>query len=182
MTFPLYLALALITGPALAENPKPPKKASAPKKVERTWSSLVDHMMTHGADHSINAPASRTLGYDSDKIPVKAMYLDQDKSKDGREHSLMIVYDLVDGRPRPKEMVLGRIKVVEKDKIQEIVSNRLILRLNGEPIRGMGADGIVGEVKQRPLTADTPEAKKFLADESSFWLKQVDLSKLENDY
>ena len=177
----LFLALTLIAGPALAE-PKPSKKTAAPKKVERTWSAVVDYMMTHGANDSVDSSAARTLGYDADKVPAKCMYFDQDDSPDGKEHSIAIVYDLADGKPRPKEIVLGRIKVVEKDKVQDVVSNRLRINLNGAPIRGMGAEGIAGKVKHRPLTADAPETKKFLADETSFWLKQVDLSKLKNDY
>jgi len=177
MTFPLFLALALIVGPAFAEKPKPSKKSTAPKKVERTWAAVVEHVMTHGAKDTVKGPSSRVLGYESD-APAKGLYLDQADSADGIEHSISIV---VDDEQRPKEIVIDTIRVVEKDKIQDIVGHSLRLKLNGEPIRGMGAEGIVGHVKQRPLTADSAEAKKFLADETKFWLKLVDFSKLKND-
>lgn len=181
MRFPLFLTLVLIAGPALA-GPKPSNKPAAPKKAARTWSSMVDHVMANGGNDSEKAPASRTLGFDADTVPTKGLYIDQDDSPDKREHSISVVYDTIDGKLRPKEIVLERMKVLEKDKVQEIASNRIRVDLNGKAIQGMAADGVVGKVRQRPLAADSPEAKKFLADETSFWLKQVDLSKLKNDY
>jgi hypothetical protein len=169
------LILALFAAPAQAADAKP-------KKTERTWAFLIEHTMTHGAEDSINAPASRTMGYDSDKVAAKGLYLDQNDSTDGKEHTIAIVYETVEGKPKPKEIVLGRIKFVEKDKIQEISGNRFRLSLDGAPIRGMGAEGIVGHVKQRPLSPGDSEAKKFLSDEKKFWLKQIDLAKLKNDF
>lgn len=100
-------------------------------------------------------------------------------AKDGREHSFVVVYELTDRKDiLPREILLGRIRVKDKNTVKEIDTMRLRLSLDGKPIKGMHAAGVVGKVKQRAVAGSSDEAKEFLASEKEFWLKEVDLAKL----
>lgn len=100
-------------------------------------------------------------------------------AKDGQEHSFVVVYEPTDKKEvLPREILLGRIRVSVKDSVKEIDTMRLRLSLDGKPIKGMHAAGTVGKVKQRAVAGDSKEAKEFLATETTFWMKEVDLAKL----
>lgn len=179
---PLRFALAFVfCAPFTYAAPSPvPAKPKAKAISERTWQTLTKHVMENGIELPIKAPACRTLGYDSDSVPAKALRLKSANSKDGREHAVYIVYDLTEKKDilRPREIVVGSIRVEEKDSVKDIQSYRVRLNLNGHPISAMRADGIVGKVKQQPLSIGSKEAKKLLATEKKFFLEDVDLSQL----
>src|SRR3989338_3800002 len=115
--FVLLASLIAFASPASA---KPKEKAKpAKKQVARTWKVLVDYVLKNGGEDSIKAPSARTLGYDSNEVFAKSLGLDQDKSKDNRDHSVFVVYEKgAKGDLIPKEIVLGNIRVTggESDK------------------------------------------------------------------
>ena len=171
--------LAVVVTMLLSVGPAHSAKPAAKAASVRTWKTLIDHMLANGSVDYIKAPTSRTLGFDSDKVEVKGLYLKSGDSSDGREHSFEVVYDMTDKKVvLPREIVIARIRITEKNPIKDIDANRLRLSLDGNPIKGMHASGIVGKVKQVALNGDSLEAKEFLAAERKFWLKEVDLAKL----
>lgn len=181
---PLQFALALLICASFAgattATVSTPAKAKAKSIPGRTWQDLTKYVMENGVELPIKAPACRTLGYDSDSVAAKALRQKSTKSKDGREHAVYIVYDLNEKTEilRPHEIVVGSIRVEEKDSVKEISSYRVRLNLNGHPISAMRADGIVGKVKQKPLSIDSNEVKKLLAIEKKFFLEDIELSQL----
>lgn len=162
---------------------EPPKSGTKPIEAKgatsRSWKTLVDHMVENGVHYTTKAPSSRTMGFDSDSVNTWGLYLKAADAKDGREHSFVVVYDLTDKKVvRPREIILGRIRVSEQNAVKEIDTMRLRLSLNGDPIKGMHAAGVVGKVKQTAVAGDSKDAKEFLASEKVFWMKEVDLRKL----
>lgn len=176
----LALSIALSDGLSAKESTKTGSKSGEGKGAPaRTWKSLVDHMVKNGVHYATKAPSSRTLGFDSDIVNTRGLYLKAADAKDGSEHSFVVVYDLTDKKVvHPREIILGRIRVSEENAVKEIDTMRLRLSLSGDPIKGMHAAGVVGKVKQTPIAGDSKDAKEFLATERAFWLKEVDLKKL----
>lgn len=171
--------MAAVIGFASPASAKPKEKSKAGKKVTRTWKTLVDYVLKNGGEDSIKAPSAHTLGYDSDEIFAKSLGLDSDKSKDGRDHSIFIIYAKDEtGTVTPKEIVLGNILIKEANSIKEIDSYRIRMTLNGTLIKGMHATGIVGEVVQQSLGPDSKELQAMHKQESDFHLKTVDLAKM----
>lgn len=166
-----------IVSPALAKE-KTGKKNPA-KQTARTWKILIDHVLKNGGEDSIRSPSARTLGYDSNEVFAKSMGLDQDKSKDGREHTIFIIYEK-DSKSEliPKEIVLGSILVAGGESDKRIDSYRIRMTLEGALIRGMHASGMVGEVIQEALPPDSKELQAVFKKESNLNLKEIDLAKL----
>ncbi|MBI5246605.1 MAG: hypothetical protein HY923_05445 [Elusimicrobia bacterium] len=160
--------------PASAKDSKKPAKQAA-----RTWKTVIDYVMKNGADDAIIASAARTIGYGSDAVDSKALCIEDDKSKDGWEHDIDIVYEKDDkGIIKPKELVIGTIKVKTSGENQEIESYRIRVSLDGSPIRGMRATGLVGHVVQTPLPGDSPELLRIFKKESSLYLREIELTSL----
>lgn len=176
----LALCIALTNGLSAKESGKAESKSTEGKGAPvRTWKILVDHMVKNGIHYATKAPSSRTMGFDSDIVNTWGLYLKAADAKDGREHSFVVVYDLTDKKVvRPREIILGRIRVTEQNAVKKIDTMRLRLSLNGDPIKGMHAAGVVGKVKQTAVAGDSRDAKEFLASEETFWMKEVDLRKL----
>lgn len=176
----LAIFFALNHGVSASEPPKGGTKPIESKGApSRTWKTLVDHMVENGVHYTTKAPSSRTLGFDSDVVNTRGLYLKATDAKDGQEHSFVVVYDLTDKKVvRPREIILGRIRVSERNAIKEIDTMRLRLSLNGNPIKGMHAAGVVGKVKQIAVSGDSKDAKEFLTAEKALWMKEVDLKKL----
>lgn len=160
--------------PASAKEKKKPAKQSA-----RTWKNVVDYVFKNGGDDSIKAPASRTLGYDSDEVFAKSLGLDADKSKDGREHDIFVIYEK-EGTDTliPKEIVIGSIRITEVDSKKKIDSYRIRMSLDGTLIQGMHATGAAGHVVQQALPPDSKELLTVFKNESNLNLKELDLAKL----
>ena len=137
--------------------------------------------MKHGRELPIKAPASRTIGYDSDSVSAKVLRIPANESKDKREHGFYVVYDATKkkGVLKPREMVIGSILVSGKGSEREIQSFRIRMKLDGTIISGMKADGIVTRVKQRPLAADSSEIPPLLAAEKNIFLNDTPLSRLK---
>jgi len=170
---------AMIVSAAPASAKPKEKTKPAKKQVARTWKVLVDHVMKKGGEDSIKAPSARTLGYDSNEVFAKSLGLDQDKSKDGREHTIFIVYEKDDkGALIPKEMVLGSIRVTGDESEKRIDSYRIRTSLEGTIIRGMHASGIVGEVVQESLQPDSPKLLSIFKNEKELHLNTIDLTTL----
>lgn len=170
----LFAVLLLSTSVATA---KPPKKSS-PKKA-KTWAMLVNHVLANGKEWPMKAPSTKTLGYESDLVPAKSLGIDQEKSKDNREHNIYVVYEKdAKGTPQAKEIVLANIRVVEKDGKESIDAYRARAKLDGTLIRGMHSTGIVGEVTQTPLDGESNELKSVFAAEKDIYLKNTDWSLL----
>lgn len=166
-----------MVGAAPVKAAKEKKKAA--KQAARTWVTLVDYVLKNGGEDSLKAPATRTLGYDSDEIFAKSMGIDNDKSKNGLDHSIYIITDKSDsGISNPKEIVLTTTRVKERDSQKEIDGFEIRMTLAGVPIRGLRATGIVGHVIQQALPPDSKELISVHRNESSFYLKDIDLAKL----
>lgn len=174
LTF-VILAAALAAGSPLSakEKTKPAKKAA------RTWQTVVDYVFKNGGEDSITAPASRTLGYEADEVFAKSLGLDEDKSKDGREHTVFVIYEKDgNGVPKYKDIVLGSIKITGSGPKTEVDSYRIRISLKGKLNQGMHATGMVGEVVQQPLSADSKELTMVFKSESNLILKELDLAQL----
>ena len=172
--------MAAVIGLASPASAKPKeKKKPANKQVARTWKVLIDHVFKHGGEDSIKTPTSRTLGYDSNEVFAKSLGLDQDKSSDGREHTIFVVYGK-DGKGVliPKEVVLGSIRVTGDDSEKRLDSYRIRMSLEGTIIRGMHASGIVGEVTQESLLPESPELLSVFKKEKELQLNIIDLKTL----
>lgn len=136
--------------------------------------------MQNGFEWAIKAPASRTLGYSLDSVAAKVLRIKSSDSKDGREHSVFIVYDSTGtgGIPHPREIVLGSIRIKEANSVKAIKSCRLRLNLDGHSISAMRAEGIVGKVKQQALSVESAEVKGLLEIERKLFLRDIELSQL----
>ena len=110
---------------------------------------------------------------------AKSLGLDQDKSSDGREHTIFVVYGK-DGKGVliPKEVVLGSIRVTGDDSEKRLDSYRIRMSLEGTIIRGMHASGIVGEVTQESLLPESPELLSVFKKEKELQLNIIDLKTL----
>lgn len=171
--------MAAVIGSASPASAKPKEKAKAAQKATRTWKSVVDYVFKNGADWPIKAPSSRTLGYGSDEVPAKGLSIDDDKSKDGKEHSICVVYEVDEkGISRPKGIDIGTMLVKEVAPGTEIDGYQIRMSLDGTPISAMHATGIVGQVRQVALPPDAKEIKALFAAESSLYLKDIDLKQL----
>lgn len=172
-----FIALASILGFASPLSAKE-KKASSKKPV-RTWSAVVDYVFKNGEEWPIKAPSSRTLGYDADEVPAKGLSIDDDKSTDGQEHSICIVYKIDEkGNKKPTGIDIGTMRVKEINSGKEIDGYQIRMSLDGKPISAMHATGIVGHVKQQALTADAKEVKALFAAERDLYLKNIELTQL----
>lgn len=177
LSFVIMAAIIGFASPASAKDKE--KKKPAKEQSARSWKMMVDYVLKNGGEDSIKAPSAHTLGYDSDEVFAKSLGLDSDKSKDGRDHSIFIIYTKDEkGTVIPKEIVLGNILVKEANSIKEIDSYRIRMTLNGTLIKGMRATGIVGEVVHQSLGPDSKELKSWHKQESDFHLKIVDLAKM----
>jgi hypothetical protein len=174
------LALVLLAPLAVHAAPAPAKEKKAPaKQAVRTWKSMVDYVMKNGGDDSIKAPSAETLGYASKEVFAKSLGLDQEKSKDGREHTIFVIHEKsAKGELTPKEIVLGSIRVTGHESEQRIDSYRIRMTLDGKLIQGMHATGIVGEVVQQTLPPDSKELLGVFKKESDLQLKEIDLATL----
>lgn len=175
-TITLILLAALI---AAAPPVSAKEKKKSVKQASRTWKTIVDYVFKNGTEWPIKAPTSRTLGYDLDEVKAKGLSIDDDKSKDGKEHSICIVY-VVDekGVSRPEGIDIGTMLVKEIGSTQEINGYQIRMSLDGAPISGMHATGLVGQVKQVALKPDSNEIKGVLAAETDLYLKTIMLSQL----
>lgn len=175
--FVLLASLIAFASPASAK----PKEKSKPakKQVARTWKVLVDYVLKNGGEDSIKAPSARTLGYDSNEVFAKSLGLDQDKSKDGREHTIFIIYEKDDkGTLTPKEIVIGSIRVTGGESDKHVDSYRIRMTLDGTVIQGMHASGIVGEVVQESLSPDSKVLQSVFNKEKELQLNEIDLKTL----
>lgn len=177
---PRTLTFVILAAALAAGSPLSAKEKSKPaKKAARTWQTVVDYVFKNGDEDSFKAPATRTLGYDVDEVFAKSMGLDEDKSKDGRDHSIFVVYDKDEaGVAKPKEIIFGSILVKETESAKEIDSYEIRATLAGSIIRGMRAKGIVGQVVQTALPPESKELLAFYKKESAFYLKEIDLAQL----
>lgn len=174
-----FVLIAAVIGFASPASAKPKEKAKAVKKISRTWKSVADYVFQNGAEWPIKAPSSRTLGYGLDEVPAKGLSVDDDKSKDGKEHSICVVYEVDEkGVSRPKGIDIGTMLVKEIAAGTEIDGYQIRMSLDGTPISAMHATGIVGKVRQVALPPDAKEIKALFAAESAFYLKDVDLKQL----
>lgn len=176
----ILVILATLIGVAapISAKDKAEKKKPA-KQAARTWNTIVDYVLKKGGEDSIHASAAQALGYESKEVPAKSLGLDPEKSKDGRDRGIFIVYNKSEkGDLIPKEIVLGSILVKEENSVKEIDSYRIRMALDGTLIRGMHAAGIVGQVVQQSLPSDSKELLSLYKKESVFYLKEVDLGKL----
>jgi hypothetical protein len=170
----ILAALFAFAAPVSAKG----KKKSA-KQTPLTWRTLADYVVRNGDKDSIKAPTARNIGYESDVIDTISLGIEDAKSKDGREHNFEVVYEKdVKGALKPKEIIIGTmlVKVVQSNK--EIDGYEIRLSLDGSPIRGMHATGIVGHVVQQTLKADSKELLTVLKSESTLYLKEIDLAQL----
>lgn len=155
---------------------KPAKTSSGSGK---TWGMLVEHVLKRGGEWPIKAPMSRTLGYDSDSVPAKSLGIEQEKSKDNREHSVFVVYEVGDkGVPRAKEVILANLQVTMKDGKRQVDGYDARATLDGKLVGGMRALGEEGKVIQTGLKADSPELKAFFASERDNFLNKLNWKKL----
>ena len=174
-----FVVIAAVTASSAPAPAKPKEKAKAVKPAARTWKTLVDYVMKNGGEDSIKAPSAHTLGYSSNEVFAKSLGLDQDKSKDGREHTIFVIYNQGEkGSLVPEEIVLGSIRVTGNESMKRIDSYRIRMTLDGKVLQGMHASGIVGEVVQESLPPESQELLSIFAKERDFHLKEVDLSKL----
>lgn len=174
------LAFVFLAPLAVHAAPAPAKEKKAPaKQAVRTWKTIVDYVLKKGGEDSIHASAAQALGFDAKELAAKSLGLDQEKSKDGRDHSVFIVYEKdPKGEVIPKEIVLGSIRVTGSDSEKRLDTYRIRMTLDGKVIQGMHATGIIGEVTQESLTADSKELSLLQKKERDFYLKDVDLSTL----
>lgn len=178
-----FVLMATIIGSASPASAKPSSKSKekkTPEKVAaRTWKAVAEFVLKNGVEHPIKAPASRTLGYDSDEVAAKLLRIKTAASKDKKEHSVSVTYASEEkGNLRPKEVVLGVIFVEVVPSGQQIDSFRLRLDLNGKLISVMHSTGIVGQVLQKSLATDSPEANAVYKAESTLHLETHPLDKL----
>ncbi|MBI2386388.1 MAG: hypothetical protein HYV14_10290 [Elusimicrobia bacterium] len=175
-----FVLIAALIGFAAPASAKPKEKTkTAKKQVARTWQAVADYVFKNGTDWPIKAPSSRTLGYESDEVPAKGLSIDDDKSKDGKEHSICVVYEVDEkGVPRPKGIDIGTMLVKETASGSEIDGYQIRMSLDGTPISAMHATGIVGKVRQVALPPEAKEIKALFAAESALYLKDADLKQL----
>jgi len=175
----VFVILASLIAFASPASAKTKEKKTPKKQTTRTWKTVVDYVLKNGGDDSIHASAAKALGYDSEEVPAKSLGLDPEKSKDGRDHSIFVVYEKgAKGDLIPKEIVLGSIRVTGADSEKRLDSYRIRMALNGNVLRGMKASGIVGEVTQESLLPESKELVQLFNRESDFYLKEIELSKL----
>lgn len=166
-----------MVGAAPAKAAKEKKKPA--KQADRTWKTLIDYVLKNGDDDIVKPPTSRTLGYDADNVETKTLGIEDSKSKDGQEHNLDVVYGKdADGALKPKELILAVIRVKASGDSKEINSYRIRATLDGAPIRGMHATGLVENIVQQPLTNDSEELRKIFKQESVLYLRNISLTEL----
>lgn len=160
-------------------SPASSKEKKKAAKQARTWKTVVDYVFKNGTDWPIKLPTSRTLGYGSDEVNAKGLSIDDDKSKDGKEHSICIVYEADEkGKSQPKGIDIGTMLVKEIGVDKEIDGYQIRMSLDGTPISAMRATGIVGRVKQQALSPDAKEIKSLVALEKELYLKNIELTQL----
>ena len=175
LSFVILASLIAFVPPASAKEKKKPAKQAA-----RTWKNIVDYVFKNGTEWPIKAPSSRTLGYGLDEVQAKGLSIDEEKSKDGKEHSVCITYEIdAKGIQRPKEIDLGTMLIKETAGQKEIEAYRMRMSLNGAILGAMHATGIVGRVKQSALTPDSKEIQAVFNSERDLYLKQIELAQLQ---
>jgi hypothetical protein len=177
---PRTLALIILATLIALGSPVSAKEKKKPvKQAARTWKILIDHVIKNGDEDPIQGSTARTLGYDSDDVYAKSLGIDENKSKDHREHGIYIVCEKdKSGSLTPREIVLGSISVKEVDSQREIDSYRVRMSLDGKVIQGLHATGIVGHVIQEALQRDSKTLLSIYKAESSLYLKEIDLAQL----
>lgn len=78
----------------------------------------------------------------------------------------------------PKEIVLGVILVKGAESKKEIDGYEIRMSLDGIPIRGMHAIGVVGHVVQQALPPGSKELLSMFKKESALYLKEIELAQL----
>lgn len=177
---PRFLPSAFLAALVTFGSPSAAKEQTKPaKQTARTWKSIVEYVLKNGGEDSIKSPSARTLGYNSDEVFAKSLGLDQDKSKDGREHNIFVIYEKNEtGTLTPKEIVLGSIRVTTVDSKKRVDSYRMRTSLDGVLIRGMHASGVAGHVVQEALPADSKALQAVFKAERQLNLKDLDLATL----
>jgi hypothetical protein len=177
---PRTLALIILATLIAFGSPVSAKEKKKPaKQTTRTWKTLADYVLKNGDKDSIKSPTARTIGYNADVIETISLGIEDDKSKDGREHNLEILYEKNGkGVLKPKEIIIGTVLEKEVNSRKEIDGYEIRMTLDGTPIQGMHATGIVGHVIQQVLMPDSKELQTVIKAESTLYLKEIDLEQL----
>lgn len=171
--------MAAVIGSASPASAKPKDKAKPAKQIPRTWRAVAEYVLKNGVEDSIKAPTARNIGYDADVIVTFSLGIEEAKSKDGREHNFEVVYSTnAKGVKQPKEIIIGTMLVKDSPANKEIDGYEIRLTLDGNPIRGMRATGIVGQVVQQVLPPDSKDLQAVLKAEKSLYLKEIELAQL----
>lgn len=172
--------MVAVIGFASPASAKPKEKKKAEKEqAPRTWKMVAEHVLKNGSEHPIKAPSSRTLGYDSDEVAAKTLRIKSSASNDKKEHSIRVTYRLSEkGAQVPNDLVLGTTFVETVPEGKKIDASGLRITTDGRIVSAMRATGVVGEVEQKVLAPDSPEAKEAYRIESLLLLKSIKLEQL----
>lgn len=174
---PRTLTLAILTAllafgsgsPVSAKDKPKSAKQTTPVAVKvkrpKTWEKLVIYVLENGADRSIKAPASRTLGYDEDTVPTRTFRYKRGSAPDGKEHVIHAIYKIDEGKKVLTNVTITNTEVTQQDGQKHIDGYAFRLQPDGTPISAFRAYGIVGDVVQSPLNLESAETKKVLDTE-----------------
>lgn len=159
---------------------RPSANAAATKKVKKASQQqalmkIAEYILKNGVVKSINAPLSRTLGYDLDIVETRALRQKKDIASDKREHGFYVVFTSdKKGHKTVKEIILANILLTEREGKRYIEGINARINSDGKLIALVLTTGFEGEVKQERLNSQSETAKSRLNDELSYQLNHID--------
>lgn len=155
------------------------KEKKAP--AARTWKNVVDYVLANGADRKLKMPGTKLLGFDSEEVPTKALRYKSDDSPDGKGHAIHVISTLdKDGKPSPREIVLGNRVAVTRGGVKYIDDFIVRTDLNGKLISAATLKGPATNPVEAIIPVDSTETVSGFKGEQRIHLNTMDFVKFSD--
>ena len=177
----IWTALILVT--LLASGDAISAQSSKKKSSSNTQAALIKIakcVLANGVDKDIKAPTSRTLGYDVDVLPTKALRQKSDVAFDKQEHSFHVILNTsTKSKNRIDALILSHALVTEQGTRKHLDLLDAKISPSGELLILMRVTGFAGDVKRTKLDINSKEAKVLFKTELDYQLTKIDFNSLK---
>jgi|CXWL01.1.fsa_nt_gi hypothetical protein len=173
----LILAALWNANPAIAATAS---KKAAKSNQPKTLMTIAEYVLANGVDKDIKGPTARTLGYNVDVLPTKALRQKSDVAFDKQEHSFHVILNANSkSKNRIDALLLSRALATEQNGRKHVDLLDAKVSTSGELLILMHVVGFAGDVKRTSLDINSKEAKALFNTELDYQLTRIDFNSLK---
>ena len=173
----LILVTLLASGDSISAQSSKKKSSST---LQAALMKIAEYVLVNGVDKDIKAPTSRTLGYDVDVLPTKALRQKSDVAFDKQEHSFHVILNTnTKSKNRIDALILSHALVTERESRKHVDLLDAKISPSGELLILMRVVGFAGDVKRTKLDINSKEAKVLFKTELDYQLTRIDFNSLK---